>query len=125
MQHTQFRVVWTRIRFPVLALALICAPNAFAAGIAHESRPDPLLDGAPDGPCADLAQGPDYAPGTDAQGHAVVPADVGAPPVAIPDQIAVPLHMGQGRRGGDSAYATIDGRRLAPLVNPPACGRPR
>lgn len=130
MQHTQFRVVSTLRGVSILALFLGFAQASEAAGIVHPAPPDPLLDGVPDGPCAALMDGPAYAAGTDSQGHAVVPPDVGTPPVAIPDQVMMPLHAGGGRshgRGSATAngpYVAIDGRRLGPLVNPPGCGLP-
>jgi hypothetical protein len=124
MQHAQFHVVWLGVLF---ALAM---PPALAAGIVHQAPADPLLDGIPDGPCAMLVEGPDYAAGTDATGHPVIAPDVGVGPIAVPGQIMVPLHAG-GRHGAhrraheeaNSPYVAIDGHRLAPLVNPPACGR--
>lgn len=112
------------------ALALLFAANLAMAGTAaNRAGPDPLLNPTP-GSCAGLAEGPDYVAGTDADGHPVAPADVGAGPVPLPEAIAIPLHGGQaqGRRGprqatgtGDRPYVTLDGRRLAPLLNPPAC----
>lgn len=126
MQQIRFPVF--PVVLPLVALLLGTAQPAPAAAIAHQARPDPLLDGTPEGPCAGLMQGPDYAAGTDAQGRPVVPPDVGAPAVALPDQIAVPLHAGEGRArhgrrnaAGGVPYVAIDGRRLDPLVNPPGC----
>jgi hypothetical protein len=116
MQHTQLNVV--------AALLLLAAPALAAGTIARPSKPDPLLDGGPTAPCA---AGPDFAAGRDVQGRAVVPADVGAAPAPVPDAIAVPLARGgpRGRRVrpamGDSAYVSLDGRELAPLLNPPSC----
>ena len=93
--------------------------------MAQPSRPDPLLDGGPTAPCAAEA---DYAAGTDVNGHLVPPADVGTGAVPLPDAISVPLHAGRQahRRGrpqasGDVPYVSLDGRRLAPLVNPRPC----
>jgi hypothetical protein len=125
MQHAQFHVVWLGI---LIGLAAFASESALAGAITHRAPADPLLDGAPDGPCAMLAEGPAYAPGTDATGHPVVPADVGVAPIAVPDQVMVPLPAGRhgarrARGGGASPYVAIDGRRLAPLVNPPVCGR--
>lgn len=118
--------------FPVIAFA--GAAPVQGAAIVRQVPPDPLLDGAADGPCAVLVDGADYAAGTDTAGYPVVPADVDAGPIAVPDQIMVPLHAGgarvshrhrrahaDGGRSGDSPYVAIDGHRLAPLVNPPAC----
>jgi hypothetical protein len=124
MLHTaQFRVVIRQIAIPVVALGL-CLP-AVAAGIVHDSPPDPLLDGRVDGPCAALTDSPDYAAGVDSRGQPVVPPDVGSAPVAIPDQVMVPLPGGRhGRhnaRADEGSYAAIDGRRLKPLVNPARC----
>jgi hypothetical protein len=111
----------------VLALIPVLAPvPAWPAATVHPQRPDPLLDGRVDGPCAGAVAGPDYAAGVDSEGHPVVPPDVGVPPIAIPDQVMVPLPGGgRGRRGGESRYAAIDGRRLEPLVNPGRCEPPR
>jgi hypothetical protein len=125
MQHAQYNFV----RWAALT-ALVWALNpAFAGTMAHPTPPDPLLDGGPAGPCAALAADADYAAGTDAAGHPVIPADVGAGPVPVPDSIAVPLAQAS-RHGrlrpspaGEGAYVMLDGRRLRPLVNPPACGR--
>lgn len=106
----------------VVGVLLVARP-AFAA--------DSLLDPTP-GPCATALEGPDYVPGTDANGRAVDPADIGADRVPVPGQILVPLPgIGSGRgtfrgRGspagrGAPAYATIDGARLDRLVNPEFC----
>ena len=115
MQHTQFNFV--------SAVLLLLAGPAFAGTIAKPHQPDPLLDGGPTSPCA---AGADYAAGADVQGRKVVPADVGAAPVPVPDSIAIPLaqngHRSRVRPGmGDSAYVSLDGRRLAPLLNQPPC----
>jgi hypothetical protein len=68
----------------------------------------------------------DYAAGADAIGNEVVSADVDARPVPVPDGIAIPLarasQNGRGRPGtGDSAYVSLDGKKLEPLINPPPC----
>ena len=115
MQHTQYNFV------AVILLSL--AVPASAGTIAKPHQPDPLLDGGPTSPCA---AAPDYAAGADVQGRKVVPADVGATAVPVPDSIAIPLaqngHRSRVRPGmGDSAYVSLDGRRLAPLLNPPPC----
>jgi len=94
-----------------------------------------LFWGCPDESCF-------RSPWADANGKAVVPADVEARPVPLPDSIAVPIgnnrggapgqnqgrnHARPGRSanpvtlGGDSTYIAIDGRKLEPLVNPPPC----
>ena len=115
MQHAQYNFV------AVILLSL--ALPAAAGTIAKPQQPDHLQDGGPTSPCA---AGPDYAAGTDARGRNVAPADVGATAVPVPDSIAVPLaqngHRSRVRPGmGDSAYVSLDGRRLAPLLNPPPC----
>lgn len=132
MQRTQLNVV---IR---AALALLLACTGAAAGpILRPTPPDPLLGGgnlleSRPGPCADLTVGADYVAGTDAGGNPVVPADVGAPPVPVPDGIAIPLGRQQEAQPGGNpmtgggiggAFVEMDGRRLAPLLNPPACRR--
>ncbi len=128
MQHTQHSFAKSRLA-ALTAVALLLAANQGLAGtMAKASAPDPLLNPTP-GPCAGLAAGPDYAAGTDADGHAVAPADVGAGPVPVPEAIAIPLHGAGGQRGGpnpatggsDRPYVTLDGKKLAPLLNPPAC----
>jgi hypothetical protein len=128
MQHAQHSFAKSRLAV-LTAVALLLAANLALAGtMAHASAPDPLLDPTP-GPCAGLAAGPDYAAGTDADGHAVAPTDVGAGSVPVPESIAIPLHGAGGQRGGqnpatgasDRPYVTLDGKKLAPLLNPPAC----
>ena len=119
MQHTQFNVA-----IHVATVILLLAAFPVAAGtMAGPSKPDPLLDGGPTTACA---AGVDYVAGSDANGNDVVPADVGASAVPVPDQIAIPLaRNSQGGRvrptTGNSAYVSLDGRKLAPLLNPPSC----
>ncbi len=125
MQHAQFHVARLTAGAAALVVAALASP-VLAGAITHPPHPDPLLDGSVDGPCAAALAGPDYAAGVDSEGHPVVPPDVGVPPIAIPDQVVVPLPgAGRGRRGGESGYAAIDGRRLEPLVNPGRCEPPR
>ena len=108
------------------ALLLSAAFPAAAGTIAGPSKPDPLLDGGPTTPCA---AGVDYAAGRDANGAPVVPADVGAPPVPVPDGIVVPVGPRASRSGGinpatgagNSPYVALDGKKLAPLLNPQPC----
>jgi hypothetical protein len=128
VQHSQFNVVWQGTKTTIVALLLLAAFPAVAGTIAKPSKPDPLLDGGPTAPCA---AGADYAAGADANGAPVVPADVGAQPVPVPDGIMVPVGGGQGRRGrgtinpatgaGNGPYVALDGRKLAPLLNPQPC----
>ena len=88
MQHKQFNFARQRVRIVVLALPLVMGWPALAGFIVQPSKPDPLLDGGPTDPCA---AGVDYAQGLDANGQPVVPADVEARPVPVPDAIAIPL----------------------------------
>ena len=119
-------------------MALIVAANTPASGqITRPAKPDPLLDGGDTSACM---AGADLAAGTDATGGSVIPADIGAPPVPLPDEIMVPLGgatqpqtalRGRGRNSvtgptpatGSGAYAGFDGRRMAPLLNPKPCRR--
>ena len=126
MHHTQFNFVRQGIKAGLVALLLLAAFPAAAGTIAKASKPDPLLDGGPTAPCAARA---DYAGGADANGAPVVPADVGAPPVPVPDGIVVPVGPQASLSGGinpatgagNSAYVALDGKKLAPLLNPPPC----
>lgn len=130
MNHAQYNYVRGGLR-AFAALALILAANTASAGrITYPAKPDPLLDG---GELSSCMAGADLAAGVDAAGGAVIPADVGAPPVPVPDEIMVPLAGGApqpGFRGrdrnpatgtGGGAYAGFDGRRMAPLLNPKPC----
>lgn len=119
------RAQYNFVRCLGLAALILGPAPAYAGTMAHPTPRDPLLDGGPTSPCAARA---DYADGTDANGRPVVPADVAAGPVPMPDSIAVPLAGAAPRGGrirpaqpGQGAYVELDGRRLAPLVNPPGC----
>ena len=129
MHNGQFNFVWRKARWVAVALLCGAAQPAPAGTIAGPSRPDPLLDSGPTSPCA---AGADYAAGTDANGQPVIPADVAAGRVPLPDAVAIPLgdNRNRGRYqhrpnsqtlGGDSSYVTLDGRKLEPLLNPPPC----
>ncbi len=97
---------------------------AFAGTMTHPSQPDPLLDGGPTDSCMARSE---YAAGRDADGHAVTPPDVGAGRVPVPDSIAIPLASSSpfGARlrpaPGDSAYVSLNGKALDPLLNPKPC----
>lgn len=125
MQHTQYNF----IRLMMIAGLLFAADSALAARIVQPAKPDPILDGGDTHPC--LA-GADLAPGMDVTGQPVVPADAAAEPVPLPDQVLVPLKGGRGgpvrgrsvAGGTDSGpYIALDGRRLAPLLDPGPCPR--
>jgi len=130
VHNKQFYFVWRKSLAAVAVLACVGAP-ALAATMAQPSKPDPLLDG---GPTALCAAGADYAAGTDATGQAVVPADVAAGRVPLPDAVAIPLGNNRGNQtahhgrpnapNGDSAYVSLDGKKLEPLLNPAPCIEP-
>lgn len=131
MQHAQYNFVRLGIRALAVMAVILAANTAWAAGITQPGKPDPLLDGGDTSPCM---AGADLAAGTGAAGEAVIPADVGALKVPVPDEIMVPLggapqgrtaFRGRGRNpatGTDGgAYAGFDGRRMAPLLDPKPC----
>jgi hypothetical protein len=89
MQHRQFYFVRWRTKAGLAAGVFLLAMPAWAATMAGPHGPDPLLDSGPTSPCA---AGADYAAASDVAGQPVVPADVGARPVPVPEVIAVPLH---------------------------------
>jgi len=138
VHNRQFNFVWRKSLVRVAVLLCCAGAPSLAAPITQPSKPDPLLDGGPTSACA---TGVDYAAGTDANGQAVVPADVAAGRVPLPDAVAIPLGSnGAGNRGadggrhqhrpnsqtlgGDSTYVTLDGQKLEPLLNPQACADP-
>jgi hypothetical protein len=129
VHHSQFNFVWRKALSGCVVLLFCAGAPGLAAPITQRSKPDPLLDG---GPTAACAAGADYAAGTDANGQPVVPADVAAGRVPLPDAVAIPLGNNRGgnrgvRRGrsnvpnGDSAYVSLDGQKLEPLLNPRPC----
>jgi hypothetical protein len=131
VQHKQFNFVWSGTKVAFVALLILAGQPLSAGTIVQSSRPDPLLDGGPTTPCAADTE---YAAGTDANGNSVIPADVAARPVPIPDQIAIPLGgrtapaPQRGRQpanpetlGSDGTYISLDGKKLEPLLNPPPC----
>ena len=128
MHNKQFNFVWRLAPLLAAVLFLAAVQPGQAGTITGPSTPDPLLDGGPTTPCAAAV---DYAAGTDANGQPVIPADVASGRVPLPDGIAIPLGNNRGnqrtRRGrsnamnGDSAYVSLDGRKLEPLLNPPPC----
>ena len=119
MQHAQLNFV----RYGTVAALLLMGLPAQAGSVAKPSKPDPLLNSGPTVPCAARA---DYAAGLDVHGKPVTPADVGDQRLPVPDAIAIPLASAgpnsrvRPSRGG-SAYVSLDGNRVAPLVNPPPC----
>jgi hypothetical protein len=136
VQHKQFNFVRSGTKGAFVALLILAGQPLSAGTIVQPSRPDPLLDGGPTTPCAADTE---YAAGTDANGNPVIPADVAARPVPIPDQIAIPLGGNRPRTaptpqrgrqarpanpqtlGSDGTYISLDGKKLEPLLNPPPC----
>lgn len=140
VQHKQFNFARQGTKVAVLALSFLMPWPALAASVVQPSKPDPLLDSGPTDPCA---AGADYAAGVDANGQAVIAADVAGGRVPLPDTVAIPiganrarpLAPGQGRGRGpqpgpapsdngsnqDSTYVVLDGKKLEPLLNPPPC----
>jgi hypothetical protein len=135
MKRAQYNYVKPAARVLAVLALILAANTASAQRITYPAKPDPLLDGGDTNPCM---AGADLAAGVDATGQPVIPADVGAPPIPVPDEIMVPLGSGpaqpsyRGRRQpnpatgpvpgtGGGAYAGFDGRRMAPLLNPRPC----
>ncbi len=108
MQHRIDNCRCDRFRTLVVAAAILASGPA----IATATKPDPLLSATPQTACQ---AGADYVPGVDADGDAVVPADVGAAKVAGAAQVVMPL---PGRHRG---AVVLDGAKLDPLVNPAPC----
>jgi hypothetical protein len=141
VQHKQFNFVRQGTKIAAVALSLLVVWPAFAGSIVQPTKPDPLLDSGPTAPCA---VGVDFAAGVDANGQPVVPPDVAAGRVPLPDTVAIPMGgnraqatnpgrnfgPGRGRRpvasdnasNRDSTWVALDGRKLEPLLNPPPCG---
>jgi hypothetical protein len=119
MQHAQLNFV----RYGTIAILLLAGSSAQAGSMFKPSKPDPLLDGGGTAPCAART---DYAAGRDVHGKPVIPADADTRLLPVPDAIAIPL-ASAGPNGrvrpamGGSAYVSLDGNRVAPLVNPPPC----
>ncbi len=121
MQHLELNFVRKGTKVALLFALLAAANPGLAGTIAHPSPPDPLLDGGPTTACA---AGADYAAGSDVNGHPVAPADVGATPVPVPGNMAVPLHGGRinpATGAGTGAYVSLDRQQVDKLVNPPPC----
>ena len=139
MQHKQFNFTWRGTIWAAVLLSFFAAWPVLAGAIVQPSRPDPLLDGGDTDPCAASV---DYAPAMDVHGHGVIPADVDARPVPVPDSIAIPLgrtsqsqnsttrrrpnparnQVADTASNRDSSYIVLDGRKLEPLLNSPPCG---
>jgi len=139
VHHKQLNFAWRGTKRAVLLVPLLLSWPVLAGPISQPSRPDPLLDGGDTDPCAASV---DYAPAMDVHGHGVIPADVDARPVPVPDSIAIPLgrtsqsqnsttrrrpnparnQVADTASNRDSSYIVLDGRKLEPLLNSPPCG---
>jgi len=114
VQHKQFNFVWQGTKVATFTLSLLMAWPVVAGTIGQPSKLDPLLDGGPTDPCA---AGVDYAAGVDANGQAVVPADVAAGRVPLPDTIAIPIGGNRAQElapGPGGSLGQRSGRRPIP-----------
>ena len=95
--------------------ALVTLLPASAGSIdAHPAAPDPILAGEPSGPCATAAAGADFAPGVDAAGNTVVPAEGPGTSTAMGEgRVLVTLPRPHGR----DVTVPVDLARLSP----PSC----
>lgn len=102
------------------AAALILLLTATAAF----SRDTDALLTEPHGPCDPKLDGPNYVPGTDADGNPVAAADSSQAKVPVPDGMLLPLghHSGANGNARPQALARLDQKELDPILNPkPAC----
>lgn len=124
MQQTQQNYRYLGLGFLILAMLATALPSAAAPATAS----DPLLTEA-QGPCDPRLDGPDYVPGTDADGHPVAPADMDQGKFLVPDGALVPLggkSRGKGRGDEFEAYVALNHDQLDSILNPrPACPSPR
>jgi len=103
-----------------LAWAILAAHGAAYAGIAVRNEPQPLLHDGTAGPCDPGLAGPDYVPGVDVNGNPVAPADLAGRRNPFPDGVLVPLaKRGRHGRPQEGPLVAVDGRALAPILNPP------
>ena len=105
----------------LIVLLALTVGTARSAGVASRGAFDPLREIR--GPCNSRLDRPDYVGGTDVSGNPVAPADLAAARQPVPDEILVPLgHRGRAGRSREGAMVGLDGRALAPVLNPqPAC----
>jgi hypothetical protein len=110
MQHLQDN--YSSVRFGTLLVAAL----VFAAipATADGPNPDPMLHAQSDQAC-----GAAYVAGVDADGDAVIPADMAAAKPPVPPQVVVPL--ANHRRGQDGGYVMLDGQQIKPLIDPKPC----
>jgi hypothetical protein len=116
--------------FETLRAAIVLCLVAFgvaAPGIAgtvdrHPAGPDPILEGDAPGPCATAAAGADFAPGVDANGNSVAPAEGPGTNTAMGEGrvlVTVP------RQHGRDVTVPVDLAQLAPPSCTPAPRSPR
>jgi hypothetical protein len=119
MQYTKV-MVRKRTIVALTACGLLTGAELASAQVARPAQAgDPILDGGPAGPCNATLESPDYAAGTDVEGHPVPSADLPGGKVPVPGHLAIPVRAGRGRA---PAYVEADGGKLDALVNPPpAC----
>lgn len=126
MHHLQ---LYYKICLATAMIVTSAAAPAIGAGsgaITDRSRPEPLLQTVPTGPCDPGLAQPNYVPGVDVNGDPVAAADVPAPPVPVPEGVVVPLKSHRHRwRPGGTSYVQLDGRAVEGLVNPPPGCLPR
>ncbi len=103
-------------RGPFGTLLVAAAVFLASAGIAAPLASSSILH---DTPLTACQAGADYVAGVDAQGGAVVPADINAGPVPVPPQVVMKLPNQPG--GPSRGYVVLDGAQIAPLINPPPC----
>lgn len=113
------------IRSVTIFLALLGC-GALAPAAAGPTVPDPILLGAPSGPCQTGVAGADYVGGVDILGNPVAPADAADHRVTawVANEIVVPeVLIHQPNLDRVRAQIRVDG--LADALNPaPACAPP-
>ena len=105
-----------------LCLAAFCvgAPTFAGSVDRHPAGPDPVLEGDAPGPCATAAAGVDFAPGVDATGNPVAPAEGPGTSTAMGEGrvlVTVP------RQHGRDVTVPVDLAQLAPPSCPPRSPR--
>ena len=105
-----------------LCLAALCVGIPALAGTLdrHPAGPDPILEGDAPGPCATAAAGADFAPGVDANGNTVTPAEGAGTSTAMGDgRVLVTIH----RQHGRDVTVPVELAQLAPPSCPPRSPR--
>jgi hypothetical protein len=105
-----------------LCLAALCvgAPSLAGTVDRHPAAPDPILEGEAPGPCAAAAAGADFAPGVDANGNPVTPAEGPGTSTAMGEgRVLVTIP----RQHGREVTVPVDLARLSPPSCPPRSPR--